>query len=228
MKYWAQIILLTISSFVSAEWLNLNVLASQGLNFKTEVSPLLKGLSVGLGSPDIHYPTGRHRFYTGLSVNRLNSAYCTGLIPMGFGAIAPSKNLTLHGTFSAFQSGSDLVLSTGYGMRIVLGMETPNPWFLTLNNATLKGSSYVRFRTMNLGLYRWSTILGVSFVMGLDYHVIKGSFSFQDGSREVIKENFTLPFIGFPGKIGTFTVTPKLSWHPSIMVLSLELGLNIY
>ncbi|NQV38355.1 MAG: hypothetical protein HQ509_10165 [Candidatus Marinimicrobia bacterium] len=228
MKLWAPILFFFISTFTSAEWLDLKVSHSQGVNFKSEVSPLLKGLSIGLSSPDIHFPTLRHRMYVGFSVININNTYYSGSIPLGFGAISPSKNLTLHGTFSTFKSGTDLVLSTGYGLRIVLNPETPHPWFLTLNNAALKGSEDLRFRSTNLGLYRWNTFYGFPIITGVNYNVTRGVISFQDGTRDIIEDSFYLPFVGISKSIGGFIVTPKLSWHPSVMILSLELGRNIY
>jgi len=216
------------SSIAFSQWIDLDISGSQGERFEIETLPLFRGLSSSISASDIHFPSNRHRSYFGYTLNAINATYYSGLVPSAKASISPSRNLALDGRLSAFTSGSELMVVSGYGLRLTLLQDSQHPWFLLFNSTGMNGSLIKRVKSTQFGLHRWNTIFGIPFIAGLEYHFIRGSMLFADNTNTKVEDKSTQIILGFSKKFGSTTILPKLSWHPSVVTISVEMGLYIY
>ncbi len=221
----------TVFVFVSlsnAQWLEFSFPDSLPTGLKTETGALTMSLSSGIGMHDMMDLKSNSRMVTGFTTTQINHELSNGLIPFGFATIAVSGNLSLRGLYTAFRSGNDIVVGTGYGIRVMLNEGSLSPWYVSLTNSHIKGSSFLRLRTTNLGLYHKREVGPVPMILGLDYRVTSSRFSFSSGEKKTFKDSHNKLIVGFILSLGSVSLVPRVSWHPDAWVISADIGFNIY
>jgi len=230
MKFVFHLLVFIIPISISAQWIEFDIDDIGGDNFKNEVEPFIKTVSIAsVNHFEDQFKTNK-RFQFGVAYSHgLNissnesSADLLGGYPNIGGALIISDNLKLKGNFSIFSSGKDVVQSFAYGVGLKITTNEVSNWRLSILFSELKGPSDIELKAMDTNINYGFMFKNLPVLIGVGSNSYKSRILIEDeGVPNTIKGNSLYISLAAQFNIWNITTTPLMKISPEALIVGVE------
>lgn len=199
--------------------------------FREQVEPFTKSISFMAGYQITSDYTDSKRFHTGISYglaadisgNTFANNPLFGF-PFLHGSYFVSNNLSLNGSISGYNSGSDIIHVSNYGYNLLLS-ETENSFTaLAMSFGYLDGPSQFRCRTVHSSISRTveTRFLPIVYGFGINLYSAHINVESEDELPGIIEGQTNFITAGFVWPAKQWNIGTKVHFHPNTVYLSFD------
>lgn len=232
MNFVIYLLLFIIPISINAQFVDFDLNDVSGENFKNEIKPFIKTLSmVSINHFEDRFNINkRFQFGTayshGINISgNETSAKLLGGYPNIGGTLMISENLKLKGNFSIFNSGKDVVQSFAYGAGLKISTNEISNWRLSILLSELAGPSDLALKAMDGNINYGFIFKNIPVFIGVGSNSYKYRTLIDvEELPNTIKGN-TL-YISFAAQFSkwNFTSTPLIKISPDALIIGLEIS----
>ena len=227
------IVILFLFVPLSAQWTSFELDNIESEKFQQQVEPFLKTISLSTNRHFFSSSIINKRISLGVSyshgINFTGEQYSTDIIggyPNLAGTLVVTKNLSLKGNMSIFNSGSDLVQSFAYGFGLNITNEDKNNWRFSLLFSKLQGPDDLKNRSIDAAIIKEFEFGSVPIFAGLGINTYNTKILIEDldSIPKTIKGNANHLLFGTQLINGRFTIIPVLQVNSDVVIISIEIS----
>jgi len=230
MKFVFHLLVLIIPISISAQLVEFDIENVESDNFKNEVEPFIKTVSISsVNHFEDQFKTNK-RFQFGvayshginISDNETAANLLSGYPNIG-GALMISDNLKLKGNFSIFSSGDDIVQSFAYGVGLRIASNEASNWRLSILFADLKGPTNIKLKAMDINISYGLLVNNLPVFIGVGSNSYKSKILVEnDDIPNTIKGNSLYLSLAAQFNKWNFTTTPLVKISPDAIIVGVE------
>jgi hypothetical protein len=230
MKFVFHLLIFIIPIAISAQMVDFDIENVESENFKNEVEPFIKTVSIlSVNHFEDQFKTNKRfqfgvAYSQGLSISgNETSTNLLGGYPNIGGALMISDNLKLKGNFSIFSSGEDIVQSFAYGIGLRIANNEAGNWRLSILFADLKGPSDIELKAMDTNISYGLMIKNLPVYIGVGSNSYKSKILIEnDDIPNTIKGNSLYLSLAAQFNKWNFTTTPLIKINLDAIIVGIE------